>query len=156
MTKMIQNIISDQVNDKQNKELQKKNKSVKKDVKKVKNVKMVDGNGKVVYRPIHRNEFERRTSIRISGRHKDSYNRLYIRDRKYFKQLLKEFNSATEQFSLQDLIKQDKYQSILQPGVRHHFIPSGLANVKLKFCTRCEDESKHVLMSQLFCFNVRT
>lgn len=111
--------------------------------KKLKNVKMLDESGKFVYRPFHRVEFQRVTlrqrdivDEKNSEEQKLVDDRFYQTDYKLFKRLLNNFNNSSSQTTCKQ-IKDNCHNS-----ARHNFVCTGLANVRLKFCSRCGDKSK--------------
>lgn len=142
---MIQ-LITEQVTGRENarNEIQKKETN-----KQLKNVKKLDESGKLVYRPLHRVEFQRMTlkqhieseqSKNFADGQKTEFVdslRFYNTDYKLFKRLLSDFNNA----SFQTACKQIKDNC--QISNRHNFECTGLANVRLKFCTRCCDRAKN-------------
>ena len=108
--------------------------------KKLKNVKMLDESGKFVYRPFHRIEFQR-----VTLKQKDEENleeqklidgRFYQTDYKLFKGLLDNFNNSSSQTTCKQI--KDNCHNL----ARHNFVCTGLANVRLKFCSRCGDKAK--------------
>ena len=116
----------------------------KKQIKqKLKNVRMLDESGKFVYRPFHRAEFQRVTLKQREIEKKNSEGnvtlntgRFYQKDYIIFKRLLNDFNNSSSQITCKQ-IKDNCHNS-----ERHHFVCTGLANARLKFCSRCGDQSK--------------
>ena len=102
---------------------------------KVKDVRMIDRNGKIVNRPLHRKEFKRST-VRKKSVNSQSH-RYYFQDEKMFDRLLEKYNTSQKQtIAVHAQSKDDESVS------RHHFLSSGLVNVNLKLCSRCGDIDK--------------
>ena len=89
---------------------------------------IVDASGKIIHRPMHRNEFRRTVAKPNYFVSATSTTRHYFESVKTFENLLKIFNTKTNQ----------------------EYISVGYANVRLHFCLRCYDNYKTLPLDMYF------
>jgi len=136
---MLQNLIAKQANSDSNRELA----DYQAKSKKIKKVKIVNEAGKVVTRALHRVEFQRvivkRSDLIRMDAEDGCYNnnRFYHTDQRHFSDILNAFNNSPNQ-TVCELIRKNQLEN-----KRHFFVCIGLANVRMRFCTRCADEAKY-------------
>ena len=111
--------------------ISKDNKSILKSLRR--KVKTIDSSGQVSYGPLHRKQFGRQ----ISRERKESSsprNRFYFTDKEKFNALINLYNKKVEN----PFFGKQKFHSV------------GYANIRLRFCTVCQDDQKEGLKEDLY------
>lgn len=125
--------------------ISKDNKSILKSLRR--KVKIIDSSGQVSYGPLHRKQFGRQ----ISRERKESSspsNRFYFPDKEKFNALINLYNKKVEQLRGSCDKESREIENPFFGKQKFHGV--GYANIKLRFCTVCQDDQKEGLKEDLY------